>query len=85
MMARAGQSRVGSLVEAVVNVVAGYLLALLIQALVYPAFGIVTTVTTDMTIAALFTGASLVRSYIVRRLFEAALRPNRGTIADARP
>ena len=48
----------------------GFVLALLTQALIYPLFGIRTTVLTDSTIAVAFTLVSLVRSYLVRRAFE---------------
>jgi hypothetical protein len=61
---------VGSLVEAGTNVVAGYLLALVTQRLLYPLFGIVTTLSTDAMIAGVFTAVSLARSYVVRRVFE---------------
>ena len=70
MTFRPAQSRSGSLVEAATNVVAGYLLALATQALVYPAFGIRTTLVQDSAIAAVFTLVSLARSYVVRRAFE---------------
>jgi hypothetical protein len=64
------QSRDASLLEAATNVAIGFVLALLMQALLYPFFGIRTTVLTDSTIAVAFTLVSLVRSYLVRRAFE---------------
>src|SRR5215212_5372723 len=67
---RAAQSRWASLVEASANVLIGYLLALLTQRLLYPSFGIVTTLADDNIIAAVFTLVSLARSYVLRRLFE---------------
>jgi hypothetical protein len=67
----APQSRSGSLAEAVANVIAGFLLALVVQRLAYPLFGIATTMTQDGLIAAIFTAASLARSYALRRLFVA--------------
>jgi hypothetical protein len=67
---RPAQSRGGSLAEAGTNVVAGYVLALVTQRLVYPLFGIVTTVGTDAVVAGVFTAVSLARSYLLRRLFE---------------
>jgi hypothetical protein len=68
---RVAQSRAGSLGEAVANIVAGYVLAILVQRIAYPLFGISTTIATDSVIAALFTVTSLVRSYVLRRIFEA--------------
>jgi hypothetical protein len=70
MRLRAPQTRRSSLAEAIANVIAGYLLALLIQRIAYPLFGISTTLATDSAIAAVFTATSLVRSYVLRRLFE---------------
>jgi hypothetical protein len=67
---RAIQTRAGSLAEAVANVVAGYVLAVLVQRIAYPLFGITTTIATDSVIAALFTVTSLVRSFVLRRIFE---------------
>ena len=67
---RPAQSRSGSLVEASANVLVGYLLALGTQRLIYPLFGITTTLATDAVIALLFTLVSLARSYLLRRVFE---------------
>jgi len=67
---RVKQSRAGSLMEAACNVGMGFVLALLVQRSVYPAFGIHTTWTTDTIIAAIFTMVSLARGYLLRRLFE---------------
>lgn len=70
MSVRPAQTRTGSLVEAATNVVVGYLLALGTQALVFPRFGIATTLTQDGLIAGVFTLVSLARSYLLRRVFE---------------
>ena len=59
-----------SLLEAGTNVAFGFVLALVIQAIIYPLYGIHTTFVTDGTIAVIFTIASLLRSYLVRRAFE---------------
>ena len=67
---RPAQTRSGSLLEASANVVVGYALALATQALLYPLFGIATTLATASIIAAVFTLVSLARSYVLRRLFE---------------
>ena len=67
---RRSQSRAGSLTEAGTQVVVGFLLAFVVQGLIYPLFGIVTTPETNAAIAGIFTALSLVRSYLVRRAFE---------------
>ena len=70
MRVRPAQSRAGSFVEAGTNVVVGYLLALATQALVFPLFGIATTLAQDSLLAGVFTFVSLARSYLLRRMFE---------------
>ena len=64
------QSRLMSLVEAVTNVVVGYALAVWVQLLVFPLFGLEAT----LRIGASFTLVSLVRGYLPRRVFEAIAR-----------
>lgn len=64
------QSKKMSAIETVINVGSGYILALVIQATVFPWFGIITSIAEDLSIAAIFTIASLIRSYFIRRIFE---------------
>ncbi len=64
------QSRVMSMVEAVTNVVVGYVLAIATQIAVFPRFGIETGLAEHLTIGLAFVGVSLVRGYLLRRLFE---------------
>lgn len=66
-----GQSRLASAIEAVANVAIGYAVALATQAVVFPLFGMDVSVREHMAIGAVFTVVSLVRSYAVRRLFNA--------------
>ena len=70
MIIRPAQSRSTSLLEAVLNVSIGYVLALITQWIAYPLFGIQMPLTTDLAIAAIFTLVSLARSYLLRRAFE---------------
>ena len=65
------QSRRMSLVEAIVNVVVGYGLAVLTQILVFPIFGLRTALPEHLAIGGVFTVVSLGRSYLLRRAFEA--------------
>ena len=65
------QSRLMSMVEAVTNVIVGYGLAIATQIAVFPWFGIETGLAEHMSIGLAFTGVSLVRGYLLRRLFEA--------------
>jgi hypothetical protein len=64
------QSRMMSLVEAVTNVVVGYGVAVLAQMLVFPLFGLQASLTDNLLIGAIFTAASVTRSYWLRRVFE---------------
>jgi len=65
------QSRIMSLIEAVANVVVGYGVAVIAQILVFPVFGLQTTLIQNLKIGLIFTGISLIRSFALRRLFEA--------------
>ena len=65
------QSRWMSLVESVANVLVGYIVAVATQYLVFPLFGLHATMSQNLMIGLIFTGVSLVRSYLLRRAFEA--------------
>lgn len=65
------QSRFMSLVEAVANVAVGYCVAVFTQILIFPVFGLHTTLAQNLKIGAVFTVVSIARSYLMRRLFEA--------------
>ena len=64
------QSKAMSFAEAVSNVVAGYGIALLTQMALFPTFGLHLAMTENALIAGVFTIVSLVRSFLLRRLFE---------------
>ena len=64
------QSRGMSLIEAVTNVAAGYVLAVTTQILVFPRFGLNSSLCENLELGAVFVGISLLRSYALRRLFE---------------
>ncbi len=59
-----------SLMEAITNVVVGYGIALLTQLLLFPVFAVRLEWGQNVSIAAVFTIVSLVRSFALRRLFE---------------
>lgn len=65
----AGQSRRASLAEAAVNIAIGYVVAIAAQCLIFPLFGIHVGLAENLGIGAAFTVVSLVRSYVLRRLF----------------
>jgi hypothetical protein len=65
------QSRLMSLVEAVANVVVGYGVAVITQILIFPVFGLHTTLAQNLKMGAIFTVVSIARSFALRRVFEA--------------
>ncbi len=65
------QSRLMSLVESLANVLVGYVVAMVTQMAVFPLFGLAVTVTENLLIGLIFTAVSIVRSYALRRGFEA--------------
>ena len=64
------QSREASALEALANVALGYVLAILTQMLVFPLFNLDVTFGENLSIGLAFVGVSLLRSYVLRRLFE---------------
>lgn len=65
------QSRAMSLIEAVANVIVGYGVAVITQILVLPWFDVHMSLTQNLKLAAGFTLISIVRSFALRRMFEA--------------
>ena len=65
------QSRLMSLVEALANVIVGCGVAVVTQILIFPIFGLHTTLAQNLQMGLLFTGVSIIRSFLLRRLFEA--------------
>ena len=63
------QTRSMSLVESIANTGAGFLVSLLIQITLFSLMAIETTTTQNLTMSGVFTLASLVRGYLMRRLF----------------
>ena len=65
------QSRLMSLVESITNVVVGYGVAVMTQILIFPNFGLHTTLAQNLKMGAIFTIVSIARSFALRRVFEA--------------
>lgn len=63
------QPRYLSLLEAVTSTVIGFWVAVGTQVLVFPLFDLQVTIVDNLGIAAIFTGVSIVRGYLVRRWF----------------
>jgi hypothetical protein len=65
------QSRLMSAIEAATNVIAGYAIAVLANIIVLPLFGFSVSPGQAAQIGVVFTALALLRSYALRRLFEA--------------
>ena len=70
-MSYTGQSRTHSWAETCANVTIGYVVALLSQLLVFPLFGIHVALSANIGIGLWFTAISIVRSFVLRRAFNA--------------
>ena len=68
---REGQTRRGSAVEALTGTIVGFLLAIWVQRLLFPAMGHDLALSENAVVAVVFTALSLVRNYCLRRLFNA--------------
>jgi ABC-type antimicrobial peptide transport system permease subunit len=63
------QSRRQSLIETVVGVVVGFIVSMILSYIVYPAHGHTFTLAQTASITIIFTVASILRGYGVRRFF----------------
>lgn len=63
------QSRKGSMLEAVINVIIGYSINFTANALIFPLFGWHLSVRDNLTLGVIYTVISLIRSYAIRRWF----------------
>lgn len=79
------QTRLGSLIEAAMNITIGYVVAILSQLVIFPLFGIHIRLSDNLLIGLWFTGISLVRSYVIRRWFNARLHRAAVRLAGRHP
>ena len=63
------QSKIGSLIEALVNIAIGFSINFLANMLILPLFGYHITLTTNLQLGVIYTGISIARSYCIRRWF----------------
>lgn len=63
------QSKRQSAIETVIGTFIGILTSMVTQAIVYPLYGFEVTFSQNVGITAIFTIVSLVRGYLVRRMF----------------
>ena len=65
------QSKRMSMVESLANVAVGYGIAVATQIAVFPLFGLSVSLSDNLAIGVLFTIVSVIRSFALRRMFEA--------------
>lgn len=63
------QTKKQSFIESITNVAVGYGVALLSQIVIFPYFGIKVSLRQNMVIGCFFTVISILRSYVLRRIF----------------
>ena len=64
-----GQTKLGSMIESVMNIVVGFGVAVVTNIVVLPWFGFPCSLKASLGIGAVFTVVSFVRSYVLRRVF----------------
>lgn len=61
------QTRLGSLIEACINTALGFVISMILAIIVYPCFGAKFSMAQNFWITVIFTVASVLRNYAVRR------------------
>ena len=64
-----GQSKLESVIEAGLNAVAGYMIAIAAQMTILPAYGVDLTIPTHFLLGLWMTAISMIRSFLLRRYF----------------
>lgn len=77
------QSKLSSLIESLINILIGYVVALLSQLAIFPMVGIHIPLSTNLGIGAWFTLISLIRSYVIRRWFNRMIRDSAKRLAES--
>lgn len=67
------QSKMGSFIESCLNIGSGFIVALIIATVFFPLFGINKPFMENAALVGIFTVASVIRSYIWRRIFNRRL------------
>lgn len=68
------QSKKGSLVEALINVAIGFSINYCANMLIFPMFGFHISASSNLLMGVIYTAISIVRSYIIRRWFNARIQ-----------
>lgn len=77
------QTRIGSLIETLMNVAIGLFVSVIANALVFPRFGFQPSLGENVVISLVYTAISITRQYILRRWFNAKLQKAATRMAKA--
>ena len=77
------QTRIGSLIEALINVAIGLLVSVAANAVVFPRFGFQPSIIENVAISLIYTAISIARQYVLRRFFNARLQRAAARLAKA--
>ena len=77
------QSKLGSLIEALMNVAIGLMVSIIANAIVFPRFGFQPSLGENVAISVIYTAISIARQYILRRWFNAQLQQAATRMAKA--
>jgi hypothetical protein len=78
------QTRLGSLIEAFINVLIGFSINFVANLVIFPFFGFHITLGDNFVLGLLYTIISIARSYVIRRWFNARLHAAAQRLAGAR-
>jgi membrane protein implicated in regulation of membrane protease activity len=78
------QTKLGSLIEACINVAIGFWINFGANLVILPLFGYTPTLAQNFQLGLLYTAVSIVRSYVIRRWFNARLHAAAERLARAR-
>ncbi len=67
------QSKLGSFIEACINVVIGFTINYIANLLIFPLFGMSISLSDNLLLGIIYTLISIARSYIIRRWFNARI------------
>ncbi|RQO38647.1 hypothetical protein DBR37_01770 [Herminiimonas sp. KBW02] len=68
------QSKRGSLIEAIINVLIGFAINFSANALIFPLFGWHLSAATNLKLGLIYTAISIARSYCIRRWFNSMIK-----------
>lgn len=78
------QTKLGSLIEAVVNVLIGFTINFTANMVIFPLFGWRISVSDNLVLGCIYTLISIVRAYVIRRWFNAKLHAAAQRLAGER-